>query len=82
MVQGSSCRGPRFRNKAIREKHGRLGGSSRSLVSGVGKRSFSFRGEFRVDDEVFQVSGFQPDVISFDKRFETSSGMGRHNLSG
>ena len=37
-VQGSSGHGPRFHDKAIREKYGRLGGSSRSLVSRVGKQ--------------------------------------------
>ena len=38
MAQGSSCHGPRFRDKVIREKHGRPGGFSRFLAGRVGKR--------------------------------------------
>ena len=30
---------------------------------------------------MFQVPGFQPDLISFGKRFETSSGTRAHDLS-
>ena len=30
---------------------------------------------------MFQVSGFQPDFVSFDKRFKTSSRAGAHDLS-
>ena len=30
---------------------------------------------------MFQVPGFQPDLVSFDERFETSSGAGAHDLS-
>ena len=40
-----------------------------------------FGGEFWDDDEVFQVSGFQPYFVSFDEGFEASPGMGRHYLS-
>ena len=40
-----------------------------------------FGGKFRVNDETFQVPGFQPDLVSFDKRFKTSSGAGAHDLS-
>ena len=36
-VQGSSGHGLHFHDRAIRERHGRPGGSSRSSVSGVGK---------------------------------------------
>ena len=40
-----------------------------------------FGGEFRIDDETFQVSGFQPDFVSFDEGFEASLGTGAHDLS-
>ena len=30
---------------------------------------------------MFQVPGFQPDFVSFGKRFKTSSGAGIHDLS-
>ena len=30
---------------------------------------------------MFQVPGFQPDLVSFDERFETSSRTGAHDLS-
>ena len=43
--------------------------------------SFPFGCELRVDNETFQVPGFYPDLVSFDKRFETSSGAGAHDLS-
>ena len=29
---------------------------------------------------MFQVSGFQPDLVSFDKRFKASSRAGAHDL--
>ena len=38
-------------------------------------------GNLRVDDEAFQIPGFQPDLVSFVKRFKTSSRAGAHDLS-
>ena len=46
------------------------------------KWSFPFGGEFWVVNWAFQVSGFQPDFVSFDEWFEALSRPGRHDLSG
>ena len=36
-----------------------------------GEWFFPLRGEFGVGDEAFQISGFQPDFVSFNEGFET-----------
>ena len=47
-----------------------------------GEGSFSFRGEFRVDDGSFEISGFEPDLVSEFERGEGSSSSSGHDLAG
>ena len=48
---------------------------------GDGEGAFAFWGEFRVGNQSFQVSGFEPDFVSFVKGGEVSMGAGGHDLS-
>ena len=41
-----------------------------------------FWGEFQVGDGTLEVSGFQPDFVSFGKRDEASVGTRGHDLAG
>ena len=47
-----------------------------------GEEFFVFRSEFGVGDRAFEISGFEPDFVSFSKRGEVSVGTGGHDLVG
>jgi len=48
---------------------------------GDGEGTFTFWGEFWVSDRAFQIPGFEPDLVSFAKGGEASTGAGGHDLS-
>ena len=46
------------------------------------ERSFAFGGKLRVCDGTLEISGFQPDFVTFGKGSESSVVTQRHDLAG
>jgi len=46
-----------------------------------GEGAFMFWGKFRISDGSFEISGFQPDFVSFAQGGKASTGVRGHDLS-